>query len=76
MKRHAHQADYYGGEMVERLDGDYVLYTDALDLQRQLAEVTRERDTLKAMVELHDAMNDRRRLAQETPHKRRQYENG
>lgn len=42
----------------------------------ELAEVTRERDTLKAMVELHDAMNDRRRLAQETPHKRRQYENG
>lgn len=47
------------------------------DLQRQLAEVTRERDTLKAMVDLHDAMNDRRRAqANETPFKRRTYENG
>lgn len=47
------------------------------DLQRQLAEVTRERDTLKAMVDLHDALNDRRRAqANETPFKRRTYENG
>jgi hypothetical protein len=47
------------------------------NLQRQLAEVTRERDTLKAMVDLHDAMNDRRRAqANETPFKRRTYENG
>lgn len=47
----------------------------AEDIQRQLAEVTRERDTLKAMVDLHDALNDRRRAqANETPFKRRTYE--
>lgn len=46
-------------------------------LERQLAEVTRERDTLKAMVDLHDALNDRRRAqANETTFKRRTYENG
>ena len=34
---------------------------EVADPQRQLAEVTRERDTRKAMVKLHDALNDRRR---------------
>jgi hypothetical protein len=51
--------------------------TSAEHLQCQLAEVTRERDTLKAMVDLHDVMNDRRRAqANQTPFKRRTYENG
>lgn len=63
--------------LVRALDLADTALEKVIEFQRQLAEVTRERDTLKAMVDLHDAMNDRRRAqANETPFKRRKYENG
>lgn len=61
MKRFNIVPTAHGNIMRESPRGEYVYHEVAADLRRQLAEVTRERDTLKAMVELHDALNDRRR---------------
>lgn len=70
-------------EMSESEDGYWIMYEDAADLQRQLAEansgleywrqkaitaaeqlteVTRERDTLKAMVDLQNLRAERANL--------------
>lgn len=53
----------YGLNFIEKSKtGEYVRYEDAADLQRQLAEVTRERDTLKAMLDLQNLRAERANL--------------
>lgn len=45
--------------MADKETGAWVRYEDAADIQRQLAEVTAERDLLRAMLEVQNAKLER-----------------
>lgn len=62
MKRYSIVPTAIGNVMRQTKCGGYVLYEEAADLQRQLAEVTRERDTLKAMLDLQNLRAERANL--------------